>query len=557
MENSAFQTLGGDTLDKVLLEEEEEGQHRDKGGSGHGKCCAVVRHRAVVEHLQSVGNGVSGGLVQVEQRTHEIFPAAHEGQHADSDEGGHNHRDDDAEENAVPAAAVDLGGLVHIAGDAADELHDEEDVEAAGKERRYDHRQIAADPAYFVEQDKAGDHHDLAGQHHRNDHQHEPDVAALEADARQTKGDERRGNRHADGGKNGDEQRVLEEHREGVAAKTLPALDVVFQRGLGRDKGGGGGKDITVGLEGRGNQPQHRVEHQEADKQHQHMVDGGTDRTPARHAGGNVFHQHSQLPSFRFVVDPRAGGAEDQSREEGDDQQHEPCHGAAVAHLKLVEGLVVQVDTVVQGRVQRLAAGDEVAGVERLKRADDLVDEVEEDDGGQHRQRDGEEAAHRAGTVHDGGLVVTLGNVLDGGQKNQHRGAELPHAQGNQGAQRGLGVAQPGGAVRQTEEAQHLVDNAPGGEQLLPQQGDGNAAAHQGGNVERGAVEAGQSGRAGQHQRDEQCDRQLDGHLDQCKLESDFEGRPEQIILQEHLLEVVKAHPLGGGQDVVVGEGQV
>ena len=153
--------------------------------------------------------------------------------------------------------------------------------------------------------------------------------------------------------------------------------------------------------------------------------------------------------------------------------------------------------------------------------------------------------------------MVTLGNVLDGGQKNQHRGAELPHAQGNQGAQRGLGVAQPGGAVRQTEEAQHLIENASGGEQLLPQQGDGNAAAHQGGNVERGAVEAGQSGRAGQHQRDEQCDRQLDGHLNQCKLESDFEGRPEQIILKEHLLEVVKAHPLGGGQDVVVGEGQV
>ena len=34
----------------------------------------------------------------------------------------------------VPAASVDFGRFVHITGNAANELHDEEDIEPAGKE---------------------------------------------------------------------------------------------------------------------------------------------------------------------------------------------------------------------------------------------------------------------------------------------------------------------------------------------------------------------------------------------------------------------------------------
>ena len=114
----------------------------------------------------------------------------------------------------------------------------------------------------------------------------------------------------------------------------------------------------------------------------------------------------SVLPSFRFIINPGAGGAENQSRKESDDQQHEPSHGASVAHLELIKGFVVQMNSIIQRGVQRFALGDQVAGVERLESADHLVDEVEEDNGGQQRKRNGKESAHRAGAVHDGGFII-------------------------------------------------------------------------------------------------------------------------------------------------------
>ena len=63
-------------------------------------------------------------------------------------------------------------------------------------------------------------------------------------------------------------------------------------------------------------------------------------------------------------------------------------------------------NSIIQRGVQRFALGDQVAGVERLESADHLVDEVEEDNGGQQRKRNGKESAHRAGAVHDGGFII-------------------------------------------------------------------------------------------------------------------------------------------------------
>ena len=99
----------------------------------------------------------------------------------------------------VPAASVDFGRFVHITGNAANELHDEEDIEPAGKEGGNDHGKIGTHPAHAVEQHKARDHHNLAGQHHGDDHQHEPDIAALEFDTRKAESDKRGGGHHAHG----------------------------------------------------------------------------------------------------------------------------------------------------------------------------------------------------------------------------------------------------------------------------------------------------------------------------------------------------------------------
>ena len=212
---------------------------------------------------------------------------------------------------------------------------------------------------------------------------------------------------------------------------------------------------------------------------------------------------------------------------------------------------------VVQSGVQGAALGDEVAGVEGLEGADHLVDEVEEDNGGKHGQRDGEKAPHRARAVHNGGLVVAVGDILDGGQKDQHGAAELPHAQSDEGAQGGFGVAQPGGVVGQAQHTEDLVDHAVGREQLLPQQGDGHAAAHEGGNVKGRAVKTGKPGGFGQNQGHQQGHCQLDGHLDEGEFKGDLEGGPEQGVLEEHFLVVVQADPLGRREDIVFGEGEV
>src|SRR5699024_7159689 len=133
------------------------------------------------------------------------------------DQRGDDHRQDDAGKDAVPAAAVDLGGFVHIPGDAADELHDQEDVEAAGKEVGDDHRGVGAHPAHGVIQHEPGDHHDLAGQHHGDDHEHEPEVAALELHPGQAEGHHRRGEDHAHGGEDRHKEGVGEEVAEAVA----------------------------------------------------------------------------------------------------------------------------------------------------------------------------------------------------------------------------------------------------------------------------------------------------------------------------------------------------
>lgn len=105
----------------------------------------------------------------------------------------------DTEKYTVPAASVDFGRFVHITGNAANELHDEEDIEPAGKEGGNDHGKIGTHPAHAVEQHKARDHHNLAGQHHGDDHQHEPDIAALEFDTRKAESDKRGGGHHAHG----------------------------------------------------------------------------------------------------------------------------------------------------------------------------------------------------------------------------------------------------------------------------------------------------------------------------------------------------------------------
>ena len=95
--------MDGDAFHQIFLEEEEEDQYRHQRGCGHGKGSAVIRHGAVVEHLQRICDGVGFRFVQVKQSAHEILPAGHEGQHGNRYQRRHDHGDNDTEKYTVPA----------------------------------------------------------------------------------------------------------------------------------------------------------------------------------------------------------------------------------------------------------------------------------------------------------------------------------------------------------------------------------------------------------------------------------------------------------------------
>ena len=103
--------------------------------------------------------------------------------------------------------------------------------------------------------------------------------------------------------------------------------------------------------------------------------------------------------------------------EQGDDDEHDPGHGAGHTHFVALERIVVN-----QQRNQRDGTAgaaiikDNVGTVEFLERLSNLGNEVVEDNGGDHRNGDGEELAGLGSTVDGGGFVQVDRNALQCGK---------------------------------------------------------------------------------------------------------------------------------------------
>ena len=104
-----------------------------------------------------------------------------------------------------------------------------------------------------------------------------------------------------------------------------------------------------------------------------------------------------------------------------------------------------------------------------------------------------------------------------------------------------MGVAQPLRALHQTEGhgTQHGVEQAVLAEHSLPQHGDGNGAAEDGGNVVHGTEQVDACDLEVQDVCDEQCEDQLQGHGDEGVLEGDDQclgdlggGKGGDVVLQ-------------------------
>ena len=169
--------------------------------------------------------------------------------------------------------------------------------------------------------------------------------------------------------------------------------------------------------------------------------------------------------------------------EQGDDDEHDPGHGAGHTHFVALERIVVN-----QQRNQRDGTAgaaiikDNVGTVEFLERLSNLGNEVVEDNGGDHRHGDGEELAGLGSTVDGGGFVQVDRNALQCGKEQHHGGAELPYTQHNDNDHGVIGVSQPAGPLN-ADKGEQYVDDAILFEQGLPQNGNGNRAAQDGGNV--------------------------------------------------------------------------
>ena len=229
--------------------------------------------------------------------------------------------------------------------------------------------------------------------------------------------------------------------------------------------------------------------------------------------------------------------------EQGDDDEHDPGHGAGHTHFVALERIVVN-----QQRNQRDGTAgaaiikDNVGTVEFLERLSNLGNEVVEDNGGDHRHGDGEELAGPGSTVDGGGFVQVDRNALQCGKEQHHGGAELPYTQHNDNDHGVIGVSQPTGPLNADKGEQH-VDDAILFEQGLPQNGNGNRAAQDGGNVVDGTEQVDALDLEVQDVSDEQSKNQLEGNGDEGITEGDDE-RGQRFLVGENV-DVVHQAVLG------------
>ena len=212
-------------------------------------------------------------------------------------------------------------------------------------------------------------------------------------------------------------------------------------------------------------------------------------------------------------------GERDHSQD-ADDDKHDPGQGTGHTHFVALEGVVINQQRNQSCCVTGTAAGDDVGTVEFLERLGNLGNQVVEDNGGDHRDSDGEELAGLGSTVDGGGLIQIRRDALQCGQEQHHGGAELPHTEQADDEQRPGTVGQPGGTL-DAHIAQQSVDDAVITEQGAPQNGDSHRTAQNGRDVVYGAEEVDELDLEVKNVGDEQGKDQLEGHGDERIFKGD------------------------------------
>lgn len=236
------------------------------------------------------------------------------------------------------------------------------------------------------------------------------------------------------------------------------------------------------------------------------------------------------------------------------DQQH-PGERRRISGPVFLEGAGVQVVDVKPGGIIGAALRHHERLREHLERIDDPHDELEQQHGGDHRQRNVREDAQTSRSVELGGFDQAGRHALQARQEQNHSRAGRPQRHDDERVQRGARVHQPGRAGN-AEPGQHVIEQADLRiENPVPKQRHRHPGDHAR-KIHRRPEEPPQRQLLMQQQRKSERQQQLDRHADEGVAERDRHGLPEQIVV-EHLDVVGETDEFGRVDNVVVGEAVV
>ena len=201
-------------VDQLLLENEKHdraGQHHIDTDRHLHVCVRISGRRTRKPGVYADRQSVYPFIAQIQQRPHKIVPVPHERLHHDQNDHGHTHGQHDPPEYHKCVCAVDLCRLVHLAGNAAHELPDQENIDRAAAEKCRDRKgKQRIDPPYLYIGNIERYLRANARQHHRAEHEREQRFAETELHLGKAESAQCRGKRHADHLTNLHDQRVYQ-----------------------------------------------------------------------------------------------------------------------------------------------------------------------------------------------------------------------------------------------------------------------------------------------------------------------------------------------------------
>ena len=116
---------------------------------------------------------------------------------------------------------------------------------------------------------------------------------------------------------------------------------------------------------------------------------------------------------------------------------------AAITHLEVVPGILIEIENVEQRSVGRAALGNDVGASEHLECADHAGQKGEEDDGRSHGQGDVSELGPRAGPVQHRRFVKYGRYPLQAGQIEDHVAPQPPQTHDDEAGNHPLTRSKP------------------------------------------------------------------------------------------------------------------